>query len=164
MWKLALAGLAVLVTTASVANAQTPSPAQPALPSEAEFMSLTDVRIEVVKAALQLTPEQEKLWPAVDEAIRARAAARRARLASIVTRASAASEQGPVDALRERADALIQRGNGLKKLADAWQPLYQSLDPKQKLRLRFVSLYVLREMGNSLESRRMQSWDDQSED
>jgi hypothetical protein len=31
----------------------------------------------------------------------------------------------PIEGLRERADALAQRAAGLKKLADAWQPLYQ---------------------------------------
>jgi hypothetical protein len=33
------------------------------VPSQADFKALTDARIAVVKAALQLTPEQEKLWP-----------------------------------------------------------------------------------------------------
>ena len=49
--------------------------------SQAEFKMLTDIRVGVIKAALQLTPEQEKLWPALNEAIRARAEARYRRLA-----------------------------------------------------------------------------------
>ena len=32
------------------------------VPSQADFKALTDARIGIVKAALQLTPEQEKLW------------------------------------------------------------------------------------------------------
>jgi hypothetical protein len=46
------------------------------IPSQTDFKALTDARIGIVKAALQLTPEQEKLWPPVEEAIRARADAR----------------------------------------------------------------------------------------
>ena len=41
--------------------------------SAADLEHLTDARIEIVKAALQLTPDQEKLWPPIEEAIRARA-------------------------------------------------------------------------------------------
>jgi ribosomal 50S subunit-associated protein YjgA (DUF615 family) len=44
---------------------------------------LTDIRVGVIKAALQLTPEQDKLWPAVEEAIRARAETRQRRLAAL---------------------------------------------------------------------------------
>ena len=44
----------------------------------------------------------------------------------------------------------------MKKLADAWQPLYQSLDTNQKQRLRFITVYVLREMRDALASRQMQ--------
>ncbi|MBZ6078406.1 hypothetical protein [Microvirga puerhi] len=35
----------------------------------------------------------------------------------------------PVQLHRQHADALTDRAVGLKKLADAWQPLYQSLTP-----------------------------------
>ena len=44
---------------------------------------MSDMRIDLVKAALQLTPDQEKYWPAVESAIRARAEDRKARLAKI---------------------------------------------------------------------------------
>ena len=55
--------------------------------------------------------------------------------------------------VRERSEALAQRAAGLKRLADAWQPLYASLDDNQKLRLRFLTLFVLREMRDALEGR-----------
>jgi hypothetical protein len=41
---------------------------------------------------------------------------------------------------RERADALAERAAGLKKPADAWQPLDQSLTFGQKMRLRLVTV------------------------
>jgi hypothetical protein len=50
---------------------------------EADWSVLTNERIAVFKAALQLTPEQQKYWPAVEEAIRARAQTRETRLATM---------------------------------------------------------------------------------
>jgi hypothetical protein len=41
----------------------------------------------------------------------------------------------PVAFLNRRADALAQRAADLKKLADAWQPLCQTLRPDQKRRI-----------------------------
>ena len=46
----------------------------------ADLENLTDARIEIVKAALQLAPDQEKLWPPIEDAIRARAKDRQAPL------------------------------------------------------------------------------------
>src|SRR4051812_26015478 len=108
--------------------------------------------------------DQAKYWPAVEEAIRARAMARHQRLANLVARASGQREFSPVELLRDRADALVTRAAGLKKLADAWQPLSESLDPNQKARLRFLAVYVLREMRDAAESRRVQSEDEGYDD
>jgi len=113
---------------------------------------------------LQLTPDQAKYWPAVEEAIRARAMARHQRLVDLASRLSGQREFNPVELMQARADALATRGANLKKLADAWQPLYQSLDPSQKDRLRFLAAYVLHEMRNAVESRRLQSEDEYDED
>ena len=44
--------------------------------SQSDTKRLTDLRVGLVHAALQLTPEQEKYWPALEEAIRARSAGR----------------------------------------------------------------------------------------
>ena len=93
---------------------------------------MTDARIGIVKAVLQLTPEQAKYWPAVEEAIRARAQTRYQRIAAVAERLGQQRAVDPVELLRGRADALAQRAAGLKKLADALQPLYQSLSPETK--------------------------------
>ena len=69
----------------------------------------------------------------------------------------------PIAALRERAASLSQRGEALKKLADAWQPLYETLDANQKQRLRLAAAYVLHEVREAMESRRMQD-EDEDED
>src|SRR5215211_8253784 len=127
MSKTVAAGLsAFLITASSLAYAQVSTgPAQSSGPtqagpaqehlSDAEFKTVTDRRIELVKFALQLTPDQAKYWPAVEEAIRARAMARRQRLVNLVARTTGQREFNPVELLRDRADALATRAANLKK-------------------------------------------------
>ena len=82
MLKIVVAGTTALFLTASpIAHAQTSqtSSAAPERLNAADRNTLTDMRIDLVKAALQLTPDQEKYWPAVESAIRARAEDRKAR-------------------------------------------------------------------------------------
>jgi hypothetical protein len=155
MQKLLTAGLAALfISTSSLAYAQAPSAAGPkGGPSAQDLAALTDTRIELVKTALQMTPEQQKFWPPVEEAIRARASARHARIAKLAAAANDEKEYTPIEILRARADGLVERGTTLKKLVDAWQPLYDSLDMRQKLRLRILTVLVLREMRDRMADR-----------
>lgn len=129
--------------------------------TEADLKVITERRIDIVKAALQLTPAQQKYWPAVEAAIRGRADARRARLVQLAGYAKDQRERGPLDLLRDRADALTARGAALKKLVDAWQPLYDTLDEAQRIRLRVLALFALREMRDIAESRRYQAMDEE---
>jgi hypothetical protein len=127
-------------------------------PSAADLNSLTDMRVGIVKAALQMTPDQEKYWPAVEEAIRARAKNRQARLEQIAElhengAMEALRERNPVEIMQHRADRLVQRGADLKKLADAWEPLYKTLSPDQKKRMAFVSYVAMRGMQDVIEHR-----------
>jgi len=161
MWKIVIAGVAVLSVSGSpLAYAQTAANA--ATPSAADWNTLTDMRVNVVKAALQLTPDQEKYWPAIEDAIRTRAKDRQARVADMEKRVFEMREGNPVEVLRNRdpvdflqrrADALAQRSTDLKKLAGAWEPLYKTLSPDQKQRMAFLALYVLHEVRNAAEER-----------
>ncbi|MBM6582203.1 Spy/CpxP family protein refolding chaperone [Microvirga sp. BT689] len=132
--------------------------------SQAEFKMLTDVRVGVIKAALQLTPEQQQYWPAVEEAIRARAETRYRRLEALGERMGQWREIDPVQLYRQRADVLADRAAGLKKLADAWQPLYQTLSPDQKMRLRLVTVHAIEGFRNAIENRRMEVDDEEGLD
>lgn len=155
----AVAAIAFLVTTSSLAfAAETSTTVGAAQPSTADLKSLTDMRVGIVKAALQLTPDQEKYWPAIEDAIRARAKNRQARLERIAE----LQENGPMEVLggsnpvemmQRRADRLIQRGTDLKKLSDAWEPLYKTLSDDQKRRMAFVSFAVMRGVRNAIEQR-----------
>jgi hypothetical protein len=169
MLKIAVAGAAALFVMASpVAYAQS-TPEWGRL-SAADFGTLTDARINIIKTALQLTPDQEKNWPAVENAIRARAKDRQARIEAIANRMAERRDgnileslrnRDPVEFLRRRAGVLTQRGADLQKLADAWQPLYQTLKPDQKQRMAFLTLFVLRDMSNVRERFQQQVDDDE---
>jgi hypothetical protein len=164
---------ALLLISSSAANAQstqTPAPASPERLNATDRNTLTDMRVDLVKAALQLTPEQEKYWPAVESAIRAGAEDRRARIAKIQETVGRRTDEGRVEALRNRdpiaflqrrSQALAQRSADLDKLAEAWQPLYNTLSQEQRQRMAGLSIFVLREMSDVVDRRRAQSEDNE---
>jgi hypothetical protein len=157
--KAAVAAIAVLLTMSPLAYAEeASSTVGVGKPSDADMKSLTDMRIGIVKGALQLTAEQEKYWPAVEDAIRARAKNRQARLERVAElhdngAMDALHDRNAVELMQRRADALIQRGTDLKKLADAWEPLYKTLSQDQKRRMGYVSYVALRGMRDAIEHR-----------
>ena len=158
MQKFLTAGLAaVFISASSLAYAQAPSAAAPKAgqsgPSPQDLAALTDTRVELVKMALDMTPDQQKLWPPVEEAIRARASSRHARLAKLASATDSEKDYTPIEIMRARADGLIERGTSLKKLVDAWQPLYNTLDTRQKVRLRILAVLVVREMKDRIADR-----------
>src|SRR5215469_15803429 len=138
-----LKGVIGLLSLAFVAGSSLAYAQQASRPSQADLNALTDARIGIVKAALQLTPDQAKYWPPIEQAIRERAQIHDARIAAVTERLSQQREVDPIDLLRGRADALAQRAASLKKLVDAWEPLYRSLMPDQKQRVRFVATRVM---------------------
>ena len=169
------AGMTALavITGPSLGYAQSPS-AGPGLQrvTAADLNALTDARVAIVKSALQLTPDQERYWPAIEEAMRSRAKDRQTRLEGVTTGAADRADRSPIENLRDRnpveflnrrSDALAQRAADLKKLAAAWQPLYQTLTPDQKRRLGFVAVVALRELRDAVEQR-IQAEDDEEED
>src|SRR4051794_25273920 len=129
---------ALFVTASPLANAQTSSAPATEPVNGADRNTLTDMRIDLVKAALQLTPEQTKYWPAVESAIRARADDRKARIAKITETVGKRAEDNsvanrdPIAFLHRRSQALAERSVDLDKLAEAWQPLYNTLTPEQR--------------------------------
>jgi hypothetical protein len=107
--------------------------------------ALLDARIAAVHAGLKLTPDQDKLWPPVESAVRDFAKLRTDRMnARIKAREEAQNQdqQAPVDPvarLRRRADNMAATSAALKKIADAADPLYKTLDDGQKRRLALLT-------------------------
>src|SRR5207248_8835085 len=98
----------------------------------------TDARIAAVHAGLKLSAEQEKLWPPVEAAVREFAKLRidRANARMNAPRdGDAQKPDDPVTRLREHADTMAASAAAMKKIADAADPLYKTLDDGQKRRL-----------------------------
>jgi len=167
MWKLAAAGVtAIFVTGSPLTYAQSFSVETHERLGAGELKALTDLRIDLVKGALQLTPEQAKYWPTIEEAISTRAQNRQARIEKLVETVGQRADDSPMEILRNRdpvrflnrrADALAQRSADLKRLADAWQPLYGTLSQEQKRRMAAVTILVLRDFTDAAERRRFES-------
>jgi hypothetical protein len=144
MLKAILAGaIALTIGGASLVYAQQ---GQRARFTAEDAQAFVDARLAGVKAGLKLTPEQEKNWPAVETAVRDLAKERVSRIqerrAQREARRSDDTTREPRDGiamLRQRADALTARAAGLKRLADAAEPLYRSLDDAQKRRLHILA-------------------------
>jgi Arc/MetJ family transcription regulator len=103
--------------------------------------AMADAKIAAVHAGLKLSADQEKLWPPVESAVRDlvkiridRAKAREAREA-----AGDQARPDPVTRLRNRADRMALTATALKKIADAADPLYKTLDDGQKRRLAMLT-------------------------
>ena len=175
MLKILTAGMTALVVVAGSSFGYAQSPSAEPLPrlSATDLNALTDARVAIVKTALQLTSEQDKYWPAIEEAIRSRAKERQTRLADTAARVAEMRDRSPIEILRDRnpveflnrrSDALAQRAAELNRLASAWQPLYQTLSADQKRRLGFLAVFALREMRDAVEQRRVQTGDDEDWD
>jgi LTXXQ motif family protein len=164
--KIAVAATAVLITASPLAYAAETSSTTVGMrhPSAADQNALTDARVGIIKAALQLTPDQEKYWPAVEQAIRARAKNRQARLERVAELSDsspmeAVGQSNPVELMQRRAEMLGQRAADLKKLADAWEPLYKTLTTDQKKRMVFATYAAMHGIRDAIE-RRIASEDD----
>jgi zinc resistance-associated protein len=101
-----------------------------------DLRAFGEARIAALKAGLTLTPEQEKNWPAFEQAARDLAKVRMERRSAM---RNAPATDDPAERLRQRATALSETGAALKKLADATDPLYKSLDENQKRRFAILN-------------------------
>jgi zinc resistance-associated protein len=100
--------------------------------SPADRAAFLDAGIAALHAGLKLSPEQEKLWPAVETAVRTAANNAMARRQKFKDAPAPASL---VDRLRRRGENAVARGQNLEAIADAAAPLYATLSEDQKHRL-----------------------------
>lgn len=144
MKKLLLAGAAVAVIAGSTAvyAQHRPWMQHHVRINPEDRAALADARIAAVKAGLRLTPDQEKLWPAVETSVRDFAKLRSDRANARMDERKARSEgtandapPNPVDRLQKRADDMAATAAAMKKIAVAADPLYKTLDDGQKRRL-----------------------------
>jgi len=145
MKKFAIAGIAALAIAGStVVYAQhRPWSHEHMRMSPEDRAALTDARIAAVKAGLKLTPDQEKLWPPVEAAVRDFAKLRidraNARMNAEWDSQDSQKPSDPVARLRDRADTMAATAAAMKRIADAADPLYKTLDDGQKRRLAILT-------------------------
>ena len=117
--------------------------------SSEDRAAFTDARIAAVKAGLKLNPDQEKLWPPVEAAIKDFAKLRldraNARMNPPKDDSSQPKPDDPVARLRDRAETMAATAGAMKKIADAADPLYKTLDDGQKRRLAVLTRFGGRE-------------------
>ncbi len=129
-------------------------------PSPETIARLEDGRIAMAKAALKLSPDQEKLWSPVEQNIRASFEERRkAREAWAAKREERRAEKGDrkheqlalperiekrSQKLTERAAKMTERAAKAKEYAEVLKPFYASLSEEQKA----VASHVLGHFGH----------------
>jgi zinc resistance-associated protein len=101
----------------------------------ADRQAFLDARIAAIHAGLQLSPDQEKLWPAAESAIRDAVAQMREARQKMRDAAAETDKQDPIARMRRGAERSMALAQTLTKIADAAQPLYASLTDDQKWRL-----------------------------
>lgn len=109
--------------------------------------AFSDARIAALHAGLKLNADQDKNWPPVEAALRDLAKERAQAITQRQERREARERPDPIQRLRNASDAMSARAAGLKRLADASEPLYRSLDDGQKRRLEILSRQVMRPHG-----------------
>ena len=100
--------------------------------SPADRAAFLDARIAALHAGLTLSPDQEKLWPSVETALRTAAKSAMERREQWKDQPMSASL---IDRLRQRGERAVARGQNLEAIAAAATPLYAALNDDQKHRL-----------------------------
>ena len=104
---------------------------EPQLTAE-QIVANSDANIERIKTELNLTPEQEKNWTAFNSAMHYLGHNGADRLNLRVARAKRDPPDDIIEQMRNEAQFLDDRALDQRNVADAAEPLFMSLDAKQK--------------------------------
>lgn len=130
MWKAALAGLVALTFSFSACAQDMGARLRSGMPSG---IVLTQAHIAYFKTTLNLTPMQQRFWPAIETALHDIARQQMPRIASV----------GATQRNNRRVIAILLTPAAVERLAEAAQPLIRNLDGGQKLE----ALRLAREIG-----------------
>jgi chromosome segregation ATPase len=106
--------------------------------TRADREALTDARIAGIQAGLKLSADQQRLWPPLEQAIRAQAAARAARIEARLARMQErrqrreerqAARPDLMQRLEQRAERADRRADQVEKRAETLQGLVAALRP-----------------------------------
>src|ERR1700710_798118 len=97
-----------------------------------QIVANSDANIERIKTELKLTPEQEKNWTAFNSAMHYLGHNGADRLNLRIARAKRDPPDDIIEQMRNEAQFLNDRAVDQRNVADAAEPLFASLDEKQK--------------------------------
>jgi hypothetical protein len=153
MWKpviAATAALALIGSTLVYAQQQGGSSGRHHQMTPDRYVKRTNERIAAIKAGLELTPDQQQAWGAYQQAledlVQFRVQRMQARQANQQQAGSTQPRKGggdPFARLSRRVDFMTQSAPLVKKMADAGEPLYQSLSDAQKGRFKMLTRLLL---------------------
>ncbi len=106
-------------------------PGAPQLTAE-QIVANSDSYIERIKSELNLTPDQEKHWYGFSSAMHYLGHNGAERLNLRIARAKRDPPDDIIEQMRNEAQFLIDRAADQRNVADAAEPLFSSLDDKQK--------------------------------
>jgi hypothetical protein len=106
-------------------------PGEPELTAE-QIVANSDAYIDRIKTELHLTPEQERNWSAFNSAMHYLGHNGAERLNLRIARAKRDPPDDIVEQMRNEAQFLNDRAADQRAVADAAEPLFTSLDDKQK--------------------------------
>jgi LTXXQ motif family protein len=106
-------------------------PGQPQLTAE-QIVANSDANIERIKTELKLTPEQEKHWSGFNSAMHYLGHNGADRLNLRIARAKRDPPDDIIEQMRNEAQFLNDRAVDQRNVADAAEPLFATLDDKQK--------------------------------
>src|ERR1700679_2264061 len=107
-------------------------PGEPKLTAE-QIVANSDAYIDRIKAELNLTPEQERNWSAFNSAMHYLGHNGAERLNLRIARAKRDPPDDIVEQMRNEAQFLNDRSADQRAVADAAEPLFMSLNDKQKV-------------------------------
>jgi hypothetical protein len=135
----ALLGAAYINTASAEPKAAPAAQVEQTGPLDNQIADDVDARIAWLKAELRLTPEQDKNWSGLQTALHDYGVGQ---FKSLIAGRSAYQERrdredrpNDLAMMRNEATQLTLRAVALQRLADAAEPLYDSLDNHQKHRL-----------------------------
>ena len=106
-------------------------PGEPELTAE-QIVANSDAYIDRIKTSLNLTPEQEKNWSGFNSAMHYLGHNGAERLNLRIARAKRDPPDDIVEQMRNEAQFLVDRAADQRAVADAAEPLFMSLNDKQK--------------------------------
>jgi hypothetical protein len=113
-------------------TAQAAKPSEPAQLTAEQIVANSDANISRIKDELKLTPEQEKHWASFNSAMHYLGHNGAERLNLRIARAKRDPPDDIIEQMRNEAQFLNDRAVDQRNVADAAEPLFMSLDDKQK--------------------------------